>query len=196
MLSASFWCDELARALQAPELDGEGAKAAEAAFRVALCLGYCRILGAELPEGGACLSVRQARAAGDVLVKNIATWVKETQDLPARWDSAPVGTETDLCVDILQARMDAWAVSIAVGGRARRVRRAVARFDRALREVLELLSTLAGSQFVTNWRRAIKGRIPWWLGDALDNESRRVAAEAEAAWQELRARGKIPAPRR
>jgi len=224
MFSADFWLDELYRALEAPELEdfdsteAPGPEAVAAAFRVALCLGYCRLFGAKLPSDiDGTLPGRWAAAAARELIGRINVWVQEARELPSRWDVAPPGTETDLCADVLQSRMDSWAAFLAIseahedcvrccGPEAQefdrvldRLMDAMDRFDGILREpeIISLLATAAGSALLENWRAALApGYIPWWLDGTLEAEDRRIAAESEAAWRQLQALGKIPAPRR
>jgi hypothetical protein len=223
MLSASFWCDELARALEAPELaafdstEVPGPEAVAAAFRVALCLGYCRLFGVELPKDlDGTLPAREAVAAAEELIAHINVWAQEARNLPARWDAAPAGTEQDCCADILQSCMDSWATFVAiseahedcVGYREPeaqefdrvidRVMDAMDRFEDTLREpeIISLLSTLAGSELLANWKKMIApGYTAWWLDGTLERESQRIATESLAAWRQLQARGKVPAPR-
>ncbi len=215
------WQYELQRALEDPALaafDGPsapGAEAAAAAYRVALCLGYCRLLGLALPDDlDGTLPAPEAIAAAQELTRHLAVWVQEAGDLPSRWDTAAPGVEDHYCADLLKARMDAWAAYLAIteayddclvqdepaaqdlGQALDRLVDALDRFDQTLQqpEILALLSTLAGTPLLDNWRQSLgvpDGRfLPWWLDGTLEQEDRRIEAECLAVMQELQACGR------
>jgi len=221
------WRYELELALEAPELEAfdsaevPGPEAAAAAFRLALCLGYCRLFGVELPADiDGILPAREAMAAAEELIAHINHWVQEARELPSRWDTAPPGTSEDYCADLLQACMDGWAAFLAISEAHEdcvvrkepaaqdfdrvmdRLLDALDRFDDTLREpeIISLLSTLAGTELLENWRKmlGIPGEkfLPWWLDGTLERESQRIEAESLAAWRQLQALGKVPAPKR
>lgn len=205
------WKYELQRALEDPALaaferpDPPGPEAAAAAYRLALCLGYCRLLGVDLPDDiDGTLPAREAMAAAEELIRHLGVWVEEAQQLPARWDAAPPGVEEAYCSDTLQARTDAWAAYWAISeayedcveqreeaakefdGVIDRLLAALDRFDDVLQqpELLALLSTVAGTPLLDNWRKMFhipdSGYLPWWLDGRLEEESRRIEAEVAA----------------
>jgi len=221
------WRYELESALEAPELaafdttEAPGPEAAAAAFRVALCLGYCRLFGVELPADiDGTLPAREAMAAAEELIAHINVLVQEARELPSRWDTAPPGTEQEYCADLLQACMDSWAAFLAISEAHEdcviqrepeaqefdrvldRLLDALDHLDDTLREpeIISLLATLAGSALLENWRRMLgmpdRGFVPWWLDGTLERESQRIEAESLAAWRQLQALGKVPAPKR
>lgn len=205
------WQYELQWALEDPALaaferpDNPGPEAMAAAYRLALCLGYCRLLGIDLPDDiDGILPAREAMAAAEELIRHLGVWVEEAQQLPDRWDSAPAGVEDAYCTDILEARNDAWAACWAISeayedcvvhgeetgkefdGVIDRVSDALDRFDAVLQqpEILSLLSTVAGTPLLNNWRKMFRitesGYVPWWLDGTLEEESRRIEAEVTA----------------
>lgn len=205
------WQYELQRALEDPALaaferpDIPGPDATAAAYRLALCLGYCRLLGIDLPDDiDGILPAREAMAAAEELIHHLGVWVEAAQQLPDRWDSAPAGVEDAYCTDILEARNDAWAAYWAISeahedclaqgeetgeefdGVIDRVVDALDRFDAVLQqpEMLSLLSTVAGTPLLHNWRKMFRipdsGYMPWWLDGTLEEESRRIEAEVAA----------------
>lgn len=204
------WQYELQLALEDPALAAfdspgvPGPEAAAAAYRVALCLGYCRLLGADLPaELDGTLPPREAMAAGEELIRHCAFWIDEARQLPTRWDAAPPGVEDQYAADMLQARMDAWAAYVAIseahedcvtqqepqtqefGRLLDQLLDSVELFDRTLQEpeVLAILSTLVGTPLLDNWRKMLRipegPFLPWWLEGTLEQEDERIAAEIE-----------------
>ncbi len=212
------WQHELQLALEDPVLSvfqtGQtpGPEARAAAYRVALCLGYCRLLRVDLPEQlDGMLPASEAMAAAEELIQNIQVWKAEARQLPARWDEADAGVEDQYCADLLAARTDAWAAYVAISEAHQdcvtqrepaaadfdrvldRLLAALDEFDDVLREpeILALLSTLAGTPVLTSWRQMLdipnSDYLPWWLDGTLEQESRRIAAESLAAVQQLQA---------
>jgi len=217
------WQYELQLALEDPALVAfenrgvPGPEAAAAAYRLALCLGYCRLLQVQLPdEIDGTLPAPEAMAAADELISHLSLWVQEARQLPLRWDTAPPHVKDRYCTELLQARMDAWAAYWAIseahqdcvvgrepaaqdfGQVVDRLLDSLDRFDDALRqpEILALLPILAGSQLLDNWRQMLgipnSDYLPWWLDGTLEQESRRIEAESLAAMQELQAHRRGP----
>lgn len=215
------WQHELQLALEDPALaafespGAPGPEAAAAAYRLALCLGYCRLLGVDLPDDvDGTLPAPEAMAAAEELIRHLAVWVEDTQQLPPRWDTAAPGVEDDYCADLLEARMDAWAAYLAISEAhedcvvqreptAKAFDRVVDRllaaldaFDDVLQqpEILALLSTLAGTPVLDNWRRLLRiperDYLPWWLDGTLERESKRIEAETLAVVQDLQGYGR------
>jgi hypothetical protein len=184
----NYWRCELQAALEAPELAAfdnaatPGPEAAGAAYRLALCLGYCRLFGVGLPSDiDGVMSAREAMAAARMLISNVSVWAQCARELPARCNAAPAGVGAALCADLLQAWMDSWAVFQAVseaheecvclgGPDAQefdlvidRTMDALDRFDSTL-QGRDVLSNPASSQLVENWRHMLApGYFPWWL---------------------------------
>ena len=202
---AHYWQQELAAALSEPALaafDDEAPvpeAAAEAALRVALCLGYCRLFHVELPEElDGVLPAREALAAAKVLKDRIRSLTHDARDLPGRCYSAPDGLAQEYCADLLQARMDAWACFEAIaeahedcgglGDEVAQLKDELSRLDDNLRdpEVVAWLSTVAGSHLLANWRGMLAGkRLPWWLDGSLEEEAARIEVESEAVFSEI-----------
>jgi hypothetical protein len=219
------WQHELRLALENPALAAfespgiPGPEAAAATYRLALCLGYCRLLGVDLPaDVDGTLPASEAMAAAEELIRHLGLWVEEAQQLPSRWDTAPPGVENEYCADLLEARMDAWAAFLAIseahedcviqqertaqdfGRLLDRLLDALDQFDDTLQqpEILAILSTLTGTPTLDNWRRMLgipdREFLPWWLDGTLERESQRIEAESLAAMQELQThrRARVP----
>ncbi len=213
---AMFWENELRLALEDPalavfETDGSpGPGAHAAAYRLALCLGWCRALRIELPADlDGILPAAEAMAAAEKLIRNIQIWLAEVNELPSRWEEAPPGTEESLCADILQARLDAWAAFLAISEAyddcvdqdepaeeqftqvMDRLLDALDEFDRALQnpEILALLSSLTGTPVLNNWRKMLgvpnDEFSPWFLDGTLERESQRIEKELQGFVQDL-----------
>ncbi|HPU07903.1 MAG TPA: hypothetical protein PLO20_15300 [Thermogutta sp.] len=204
------WQEALERALEAPALAdfdragqiSDDAKAA--AYQVAVALGYCRLCDVSLPSDlDGVLSAPEAIAAGEELLRCLKAWQEEARQLPKRWDTEPPGTEIDLCAEVLEARMDAWAVYVAISEThedllidkepgSEELESLIGQIEGELDEldsiltspeIFALLSTLAETPILNNWRRMLRTDdpdclyLPWWLDGCLEEKDRQITAE-------------------
>ncbi len=187
--------------LDRPQLPGNDARAA--AYELALALGKCRLsgtqAGVDLPST---LSPSWAVAAAGVLEKYLGEWAEDARTLAERWEQADDVVEAeDLCLGLLRARMEAWAVWVAVdevyqeslekGDTDPRLTPALdrlldslERLDENLRQEADLLSLAAGTNVLDNWRALLAPRyredLPWWLDGTLEEAARRLDGRALA----------------
>ncbi|HBO44521.1 MAG TPA: hypothetical protein DD670_11420, partial [Planctomycetaceae bacterium] len=190
------------------EFDKTGERSAEAAcaaFCLARALGYCRLFGVEAGELDGILPANEAIAAAEELRRFLDLCIEDAKQLPGRWDEAPAQVEEALCADLLEARMDVWAVGVALGEsledcvvsvepEAEELGNAVEQtlvlrdtFDEILRlpEQMVLLSVLVTIPLLENWRAILAPEfqdcIPWWLDGTLEgieeNINRKLAEE-------------------
>lgn len=205
------WKYELELALGDPALAAFGSgqtllpEAKAAAYRVALCMGYCRLFRVHLPdELDRILPSQEAMAAADELIDNIELWIAEARDLKARWDEAESGVEEVYRGDLLEARMDAWAAYVAIAeayvdciaheepAAAKfhaiidQLLAALDAFDATLQqpEIIALLSTVARTPLLNRWRKMLGfpdcDYLPWWLDGRL--ESAAAAGSGLSRW--------------
>jgi hypothetical protein len=189
----SGWRKELHLARAQPELahvvqDSEPAR--RAAYWLAVVLGNCRLRGLDLgPEDGTLL-VPSALAGGRRLASLLPNWAQKARELESRLARLEGEVETnDLCFDLLEARMEAWAAFVAIDeayhgcALARSAQHAeftalidqlldrTEELDREMQEQLDLLSLVARYPLLDNWRRALKPpyseALPWWLDGRL-----------------------------
>jgi hypothetical protein len=189
------------RDLDRPEPPGDDARAA--AYELALALGRCRLCGTEVGVNlPSTLSTPWPVAAAEVLEKYLGEWAEDARTLAERWERADDMVEAeDLCLGLLRARMEAWAVWVAVDdvyqdglerGNADprlasaldRLMDALERLDEGLREEIDLLSLAAGTNLLDNWRAQLAPRYrdnpPWWLDGTLEGAARRLDERALA----------------
>ncbi len=212
----SSWQYELQLALEDPALNAfdtgsPGPEAAAAAYRVALALGYCRLLRVELSEDiDGIMPVPEAMAAASELIRHCGVWIAEARELPSRWDTAPPGVEEDYCADLFQASMDAWAAFIAISEAHEDcvvshdpaaeqfnclfdgLLDTLDQFNRVLREpeILALLSTLVETPLLDQWRKMLDipngPYMPWWLDGTLEAVNRKIEALCEKHFNGIR----------
>jgi hypothetical protein len=202
--------DDLRDAWGDEDLHAAGAVAALAAYRLALAQGRCLLYGIETEaELLRPLSPDVVAVAADEMARRLDDWTGEVGHLSERWDEAiDPGEANELCSRPLKFRMDVWAASTAVdrsylaaptpmlGQVMDRFNEAVGRFDDALEAQSDVLSTLAGTRLLDNWRAMLAPKyredLPWWLDGRLEEAARRVEAFAgrtlpgPQAWAEVR----------
>ncbi len=162
------------------------------ALRAAIALGYCRLFGADLGEEDGALPLLIAKAAMPSLHALIDDTAKRAETLADDWDSIDELVERDeLCIRLLQDRMDIHAAYIAVDeafleaygeqeiswkeydNTLQALAEKVERLDAALQqpENLEILSTVAHLPLIENWRILLtedhQALMPWWLSGLL-----------------------------
>ena len=188
-----------------PDENRPSPEACEAAFHVAMALGYCRLFGITIPDGlDGVLSSNVAIAAADYLCESIERWSVDARNLEMLWDQSDPTVGELLCYDMLEARMDCWATFVAVdeafeaaaGEREpdvvafntamERLLDKLEEFDLALQDegTVELLSVVAGGELLGNWKRLLADeyREPpaWWLDGGLEQVQRNLDEELEA----------------
>lgn len=200
----------LVEALAQPELDlmaeSDSAEVEDvrvAAFQVALALGRCRLFGVDAGEDDGFLPIQWAYSALDHLDALLREWCDDARQLASRWNEAETFKEADeLCVELVEARMEAWAVCVAVDDaledacvtaepcvselsrRLRETMDCVDRFDEALQREPELLSTVTETRLLENWRMSLatpyRDMPPWWLDGTLETAAKEVTEKARA----------------
>ncbi len=208
------WRIEVQEALSQPALAAfdagaaEGPDARRAAYRLAVALGHCRLFGIDLGAEDGTLSAAVALAAAEQLIAYLGEWEEDARRLPSRWERAAELVESADCVlDLLVARMEAWAAFLAIDEGYRDCLESVAsqearfaavldgifpalgRLDAAMHEHLDLFSLAADTQLLENWRNLLapefRAGLPWWLDGTLEKTARGVAEQA-LAWQPRR----------
>lgn len=200
---------DLAEALAAPalsQLEGSTPLSPEvplAAYQVAVALGRCRLFGVDPGELDGTLPPDMALAAARQLAFYLSEWAHvHVPTLPQRWEDAADPTEAEeMCLELLEARMEAWAAFVAideayaatlVAGDAPPHPETAARLahelddlparldalDNALAEQIPLLATAADTQLLNNWRAllapAYRELLPWWLDGTLERAARQA----------------------
>lgn len=134
------------------------------AYAVALALGRCRLFGVAVPpDEDFTLSQRGFRAASAALRLELRSPIRPNPE------------------QLLQTRMDAWAVYLALdesyvahgspgtamSSRLRTVQKAIENFDVNLQNDIHRLTPAAATFALENWRRLLapcyKSLLPWWL---------------------------------
>jgi hypothetical protein len=210
------WTDpDLGKVDSTGQADRDGARAA---YRLALCLGRCRLFGVEPGDDlRDVLPLNAALAAAADLTGLLENRARKAASLGEEWEQAVDPAEADnLCAGLLNVCMEAWAIGIALDravlegeqqgdARARtlaeaidRCHEALDRFDEALEGQLEVLATIAHTHLLENWRAllapAYRENLPWWLDGRLEEIATRLREEAvrtlpgPAAWSEARRR--------
>jgi hypothetical protein len=191
--------EELRAALAQPDLSG-----AQAAYRLAVALGRCRLFGVEPgADLDGTLPAELALPAAATLAGQLEVLTEEARQLGPRWDCAVDPIEADgLCVDLLDARMEAWAALSAIDEANRACRDAgepgevplaqaldhvhdrLEAFDSVLAEQVDILATVADTRLLDNWRGLLgaehRRRLPWWLDGRLEQAARAAMARAAA----------------
>jgi hypothetical protein len=205
------WRDELRHALGQPALASfsddaqtEDSEACRAAYQVAACLGKCRLFGVDAGELDGTLPAGLAAAASRQWAAYVGEWIEAAGRLPGAWSESAEEVEAlDRAVDLLTARMESWAVFLAVdesyqdsielalpvgprlGQAVRFALDVLDRFDRVLRDNAAYLAPVAGTELLNNWRSLLTpayGRtLPWWLDGGLDDLWRKIR-EDPVAW--------------
>lgn len=198
------WREDLREALAQPLLavfadcsaavDGTHRRAA---YSVAVCLGKCRLGGVDPCDLDGTLPARMAISALGQWQDYLVQWVAAVEQLPCAWSEAAEEVEAlDLAVDLLSARMNSWAVFLAVdeayedsvetASEFRTQLREALRFtldalngfDEALRRQVVALAPVAGTEFLANWRSMLAAEyravLPWWLDGSLEDLWRQV----------------------
>jgi hypothetical protein len=204
------YLEQLRDALADPlldEFDGQSPsdEAKQAAARLAVALGYCRLFGIDAGEDDGTLPVPEARGAIESLLQQIRELREQVRTLPERWDDAADGFEAEsMCADILEQRMDLWAAMVALGEASlsalidedpgaeelseglERLMNAIFDLDDEIKqqEVLLLLSTLTETELLENWRRNLvepyASILPYWLDGTLEDAAEYLKHEFEA----------------
>jgi SNF2 family DNA or RNA helicase len=207
------WRLEVQEALAQPDLAafdrGEDTAAARrAAYRLAAALGHCRLFGVDLGELDGSLDVAVGLGAAVQWEEYLRDWVEDAECLGRRWEQASEEIEAlDFTLDLLIARMEAWAVFVAIDeayqscletADPKRVPFATVldesfvaldRFDKSLQEQADLLALAADTRLLENWRQALapeyRTALPWWLDGSLEADAAHLA-EQGLTWQPLR----------
>lgn len=135
-----------------------------ATYAVALALGRCRLFGVAVPaDEDFTLSPRAFRAASAALRLELKSPIRPT------------------AIQLLQTRMDAWAVYLALdesyaahrtpgtamSSRLRTVQKAIEDFNVNLQNNSQCLTPAAATFALENWRRLLApcfgSLLPWWL---------------------------------
>lgn len=176
-----------------------GTPTARAAAWSLLALGRCLLAEVTPPEGAAEAVAAVWPVAEAKILGELASWARSAETLRDRWHEAD-GDEADALVEALvELRTDAWAIEAALdalGVRAPHVNDAVAAFDDALRARRDVVATLAGFNWLENYRSGWRdeGAEQWWLGglDAIarltDEEAARTLPPADY-WGRVRTAG-------
>jgi hypothetical protein len=195
---------------------GEGPpQALQAAFRLAIDLGWCRLLAIDLGQLPGSLPIPRALAAARAQTDELICWGRDASDLSAHWSRCDDPEEAEaLCVRQLERRMDAWASYIVLDAvylecledrdeREHLVTAAVnelvdrlSAFDRALQGEMELLSLVCNSTLLDSWRHSLappfRDPLPWWLDGRLERAAKEAQERALASlpgaevWKERR----------
>jgi len=200
-----WYVEELRESLADPLLDefdaNPSAEAKQAALRVAVNLGYCRLFGIDAGEVDGVMPLAEAIGAAEALADFVDESIAEVKRYPKEWDNT-IGEEAeDLTIGILDRRMDAWAAHVAISeaalwatvGRASGISyllEAQERYEAKLRqldelmqtpEVIELLSTVTGTRVLENWRVQLVEpyslSLLYWLDGTLEAVAKRVEEE-------------------
>jgi hypothetical protein len=223
-LDLDYYRDALRAALSSDWLDaigptGEGPpQALQAAFRLAVDLGWCRLFDLDAGDLDGSLPAPWALAAARAESDLLTHWQEDALALPRRWAECDDPAEAEeLCTDLLERRMESWAAYVVIdeahadcleedGDRAGLFARAVSvlldrleAFDRALRAESELLSVAVGTSRLEFWRGRLAPEfhepLPWWLDErfrvAADETRRRALATLPrpALWRRRRLQG-------
>jgi len=175
-----------------------------AAYRSAVALGRCRLLGsarADLAE--LTLAPAVGISAAQELALRVKRLARQAKSLPADLRGVTSPRASDLCMGILEARLEAWAAylaidesySAAVDGADASTETfsqaidaaldGLAAFDDAIQFAEPLVASIAsapGSRLLDNWKKLLAAPYrqspPWWL-DCLPPHA---ALEADEAW--------------
>jgi len=200
-----WYVEELRESLADPLMDefdaNPSAEAKQAALRVAVNLGYCRLFGIDAGEVDGVMPLAEAIGAAEALDDFVDESIAEVKRYPKEWDNTLGEEAEDLTIGILDRRMDAWAAHVAISeaalwatvGRASGISyllEAQERYEAKLRqldelmqtpEVIELLSTVTGTRVLENWRVQLVEpyslSLLYWLDGTLEAVAKRVEEE-------------------
>lgn len=199
---------ELIEALHSPELeqfDTTPTPAAdEAAAKLAIALGYCRIFGIDAGEYDGTLPVPEALGAIRGLRERIKLLKEDIKTLPERWDSAADSIEAQsYCADILEERMNYYAAQVVLGEallsavfdddtNAELLDKELKVFMSELADIDELLtkeemsfflSTLVDTSLINTWRNHLVAPyneyLPYWLDGTLEEVAKILEKETK-----------------
>lgn len=191
------WIESLRRALAQASLAEFTANtepsppAVRAAYHLAACLGKCRLFIVDLGDTDGTLPPSVAVAAAEQWRRYIGEWTAATARLERAWTGAVEEVEAiDRAADLLSARMECWAVFLAVdeayqdcvetaspvrgrlGSLLRSALDELDQFDAALRGEAVYLAPVAATELLDNWRRLLaveyRRTLPWWLSGELE----------------------------
>jgi hypothetical protein len=183
------------------DFNGDAGTARRAAYRLAVALGHCRLYGIDLGDQDGTLLVAVGVAAARQLADYVHVWKKDAHQLPRRWEQAAEPQEAaDYVVDLLTARMEAWAAFLAIDEAYQEclesaatqeaafaaaldaVLAALGPLDEALRQHLHLLALAADTRLLENWRGLLaeeyRASLPWWLDGRLEKKAESIAEVA------------------
>jgi hypothetical protein len=196
---------ELIRARAQPDLadiSADTEQARRAAYWLAVVLGNCRLRELDLGDEDGSLAVPVALTAGRRLATLLTHWSHDAWRLEERLDDTSGAVEiNDLCFDLLEARMEAWAAFLAIdeAHQACTAEKApqcqeftalmdllldrMSDLDRQMQGQLDLLSLVAPYPLLDNWKRALgptyAQALPWWLDGRLQEAAAQVQQDAE-----------------
>jgi hypothetical protein len=186
-------------------LEDAPAEARAAALRLAVAIGRCRLFGVDAGEQDGSLPTNAATAAAAELAIALEQWRDDALSHPKRFDEAAPLEAEDLCADLLEQRMAAWAAFVAIEesyddaldasdpnlealhDAMEEALNRLEKFDGLLtqEEFLSLLSVTAGSRLLDNWRGMLapsyRDPPPWWLDGTLEEVARRTAESFQSA---------------
>jgi hypothetical protein len=203
--TSSGWQTELAYALAQPELaqvEQDTEPARRTAYWLAVVLGHCRLEAVELDELDGSLPEPIALAACRHFVRIVPAWCEDARRLDkCLLPGQDQMEENEQCFELLEARMQAWAVYVAIdeayqvsvedrsprpvlfGQSLDEVLDRVQEFDLELQTRIDLLARIARYHFLENCRRALAPEysdpLPWWLDGRLEEEAERIARDPE-----------------
>ena len=199
---------ELRNAMSDSLLDGVGPTgdaepmSAQAAYRVAVALGYCRLYGLDVGELDGTLPGYLALAATCRLVQLLPEWVRAAQRLGTSWDERSDADEADdLVAGFVEGRTNVLAAELAlneaqtvltedadplaatVATELRRAESMIYEFNSALERHTDILATLVETPWWFGLRAALAGDyrepFPWWLGDPVLEAAERLRAATD-----------------
>ncbi len=197
------------------------AEAAAAAYQVAVALGFCRLFGVDPGDLDGVLPPGMAVAAARQLSSLLDHWTNEdVPTLPQRWEDAAHPAEAEeMCLELLEARMEAWAAYIAIDEAFAEMLEspdapvdpqfmsalahelddlpaAFDEFDDALTEQIPLLATAVDTELLNNWRAFLaepfRERLPWWLDGTLEKAAEHAYRQMLAELPALQPRTSMP----
>lgn len=202
-----WYVEELRESLADPLLDefdtNPSAEAKQAALRVAVNLGYCRLFGIDAGEVDGVMPLAEVIGAAEALADFVDESIAEVKRYPKEWDNTLGEEAEDLTIGILDRRMDAWAAHVAISEAAlwatiqqaedlsilwavvaqKRYQEKLRQLDELMQstEVIELLSTVTDTHVLENWRIQLVEpyslSLPYWLDGTLEAVAKRVEEE-------------------
>lgn len=168
-----------------------------AAYRLAVCVGRCRLASIRETDDTKRLYRRLNERTAKAALQWLADLVEESRQRINTLEDDIDGSCNDLeadnyCCSLLETRIDAWAVLEAVRQEIaetdRRlffdVEELVDEFNFELFMVRSLLSSIADLPFLDNWRQLLNVQameeVPWFLDETLEIEAERIWEETMA----------------